>query len=303
MKQKIGFIGLGIMGRAMAANVAKAGYPLIVYNRTAGKALELEQLGATVAGSAKALAALADVVILMVTGPEAIDEALWDREGAAESLEAGKTVINMSTVSPKYTKALHRKLSASKIGFIDAPVSGTKKPAEEGTLLILAGGDMEDVQKYTPLLETMGKKVVHCGGAGQGSMMKMTINLLLGAMMEGVSEALNFGRKGGLSTDTIFDVIFSGPLSCGLFQAKQGMIGSMDFPVQFPLKHMTKDLKFVVDTACETGAAVPAAHLLLHLYRLGVGRQWGDLDVAAIHKVIEFLSETGPERREIIQEP
>lgn len=294
MKQRIGFIGLGIMGRAMAANVAKAGYPLVVYNRTAGKTLELEKLGAEVAGSPKDLAAQADVVILMLTGPEAIDEALWGREGAAELLDAGKTVINMSTVSPRYTQTLNQRLTASKTGFIDAPVSGTKKPAEDGTLVILAGGDKEEVQKYAPLLETMGKKVVYCGQAGQGSMMKMTINLLLGVMMEGVSEAVNFGKMGGLSEDAIFEVIFSGSLDCGLFKAKEGMIRSMDFPVQFPLKHVTKDLKFVVDTAYETGAAVPAAHILLHLYRLGVGQQWGDLDIAAIHKVIDFLSETGP---------
>lgn len=295
MKQKIGFIGLGIMGRAMAANVAKAGYPLIVYNRTAGKALELEKLGATVAGSPKVLAAQSDIVILMLTGPEAIDDSLWGREGAAESLDAGKTVINMSTVSPKYTQLLNQKLSASETRFIDAPVSGTKKPAEDGTLLILAGGDKKVVQIYMPLLETMGKKVVYCGEAGQGSMMKMTINLLLGVMMEGVSEAVNFGKRGGLSEDAIFDVIFSGSINCGLFQAKEGMIRNMDFPVQFPLKHATKDLKFIVDTAYETGAAVPAAHVLLHLYRLGVGQQWGDLDIAAIHKVIDFLSDTGLE--------
>lgn len=292
MKQKIGFIGLGIMGSAMAANIAGAGYPLTVYNRTAGKTLDLQKLGVQVASNPKALAAESDVVILMLTDHEAIDNVLWGPEAAVEAVTPDKTIINMSTVSPMYTRDLKKRLSSSGACFIDAPVSGTKRPAEDGTLLILAGGNEQEVQKNTPLFETMAKKVIYCGEAGQGSMMKMTINLLLGVMMEGVSETLNFGKMGGLTEDAIFDVIFSGPLNCGLYQAKENMIRNMDFPTQFPLKHMTKDLKFVVDTAYETGAAVPAAHTMLHLYRLGVGQEWGNLDISAIHKVIDFLSQT-----------
>jgi 3-hydroxyisobutyrate dehydrogenase-like beta-hydroxyacid dehydrogenase len=181
-------------------------------------------------------------------------------------------------------------LSASGIPLVDAPVSGSKKPAEDGTLIVLAGGEPEHVDRLTPLFETMGKKVVYCGGAGQGSMMKMMINLLLGLMMEGFAEVLHFGRQGGLSMEAMLDVILSGPLSCGLYQIKSGSIQSGDYPVSFPLKHITKDLKFVVDTAYETGASAPAAHTLLHLYRTGVGQGWGDLDFAAVAKVLEHMS-------------
>ena len=291
MKQKVGFIGLGIMGSAMAANIAKAGYPLTVYNRTPAKTQNLEQTGVKVAPTPKALTEGSDVVVLMVTGPQALEDLLRGADGVIEAADSDKTIINMSTVSPKYTKELQGRISSTGAVFIDAPVSGTKKPAEDGTLLILAGGDEQEVQRNTPLLETMGKKVVYCGDTGQGSMMKMTINLLLGAMMEAMSETLNFGKMGGLSEDAIFDVIFSGPLNCGLYQAKENMLRNMDFPAQFPLKHMTKDIKFVVDTAYENGAAVPVAHALLHLYRLGVGQEWGDLDMSAIHKVIDFLSQ------------
>lgn len=291
MEQRIGFIGLGIMGSAMAANIAKAGYPLMIYNRTPAKTQNLEQMGVQVASTPKVLTEKSEVVILMVTGPEALEDLLWGGDGVIEAVNSDKTIINMSTVSPTYTQELQRRISSTGAVFIDAPVSGTKKPAEDGTLLILAGGDKQEIQKNTPLLETMGKKVVYCGDTGQGSMMKMTINLLLGVMMEGISETLNFGKVGGLSEDTIFDVISSGPLNCGLYQAKENMLRNMDFPAQFPLKHMTKDIKFVVDTAYETGAAVPAAHTMLHLYRLGVGQEWGDLDMSAIHKVIDFLSQ------------
>jgi len=286
MKPKVGFMGLGIMGSAMAANIVKAGYPLMVYNRTPGKAEPFADLGAGVASSPRALAHAAQVSIAMVTGPEALDELLWGKDGAASGLGANKVFINMSSVSPRFTRELAEKLAPSGATFIDAPVSGTKKPAAEGTLLILAGGLEEQVKGVEPLLLTMSKKVIYCGPVGQGSMMKMTINLLLGLMMAGLAEALNFGRLGGLSLDAMLDTVFSGPLNCGLFQVKAGMLKENDFPPNFPLKHMTKDCKFIVDTAYETGAPAPLGHLLLHLYRLGVSQNLGDEDFAAIAKVL-----------------
>ncbi len=287
--KKVGFMGLGIMGAAMAANIHRAGFPLMVYNRTADKAEKFAELGVGVASNPRSLTHATDVIILMVTGPEAIDSLLFGPDGAAASLNEKKTLINMSSVSPAYTRELAQKLAPSAAAFIDAPVSGTKKPAEEGTLLILAGGDQAKVEQVTPLLETMGKKVVYCGNAGQGSMMKMTINLLLGLMMAGFSEVVHYGLTGGLSLDAILDVVLSGPLSCGLYQVKSQMIKDNDFPAQFPLKHMTKDAKFIVDTAYETGAPAPLAHLLLHLYRLGVSQGMGDYDFAAIARVVEGL--------------
>lgn len=295
MKDRIGFIGLGIMGKAMAANIARAGYPLTVYNRTSGHASHLQALSVKEASSPGAVATEAEVIILMLTGPEAIDEVLWGEAGVVASAEAGLTIINMSTVSPKYTRELQQELARCNITLIDAPVSGTKKPAEDGTLLILAGGDREDVEKYTPLFSAMGKKVIYCGPAGQGSMMKMSINLLLGAMMAALCETVNFGKKGGLAEDDIFDVIASGPLNCGLYQVKEGMLRTGDFAAQFPLKHATKDLKFIVDTAYESGAAAPIGHALLQLFRLGIGRGWGDLDISAICKVVDCLSDSNQE--------
>ncbi len=282
-------MGLGIMGSPMAANIFRAGYPLMVYNRTPDKAEKFADLGAGVASTPRALAHAAQVLIAMVTGPEALNELLWGKDGAGPELGANKVFINMSSVSPGYTRELAEKLALSGVTFIDAPVSGTKKPAEEGTLLILAGGLEEQVKAVEPLLLTMGKKVIYCGPVGQGSMMKMTINLLLGIMMAGLAEALNFGRRGGLPLDTMLDTVFSGPLNCGLFQMKAGMLKENDFPPNFPLKHMTKDLKFVVDTAYETGAPAPLGHLLLHLYRLSVSHNLGDQDFAAIAKALEGL--------------
>ncbi|MDP3183466.1 MAG: NAD(P)-dependent oxidoreductase [Desulfobaccales bacterium] len=290
MKPKVGFMGLGIMGSAMAANIFKAGYPLMVYNRTPEKAEKFALMGAGVASSPRALAHAAQVLIAMVTGPEALNELLWGKNGAGPELGPGKIFINMSSVSPKFTRELAEKLAPNGVAFVDAPVSGTKKPAEEGTLVILAGGAEAKVKELEPLFLTMGKKVIYCGEAGQGSMMKMTINLLLGLMMEGFAEALNFGRLGGLDFEAMLDVVFSGPLNCGLFQMKAQMLKEKDFPPNFPLKHMTKDCKFIVDTAYETGAPAPLGHLLLHLYRLGVSQNLGDQDFAAIAQVLGHLS-------------
>ena len=275
MKEKVGFMGLGIMGLPMAANIMKAGYPLIVYNRTAEKCAALNDMGAMTAPSPRSLAEEAEVVIAMVTGPEALIDLLWGPDGAAGAFVSGKCFINMSSVSPAFTRELNEKLSPTGVTFLDAPVSGSKKPAEDGTLLILAGGPQEAVVRFTPLLETVGKKVIYCGEVGQGSMMKMANNLLLAAVLEAAAEVVNFGQKGGLSMDALFDVILSGPMNCPIIQMKKGMFEQNEFPVNFPLKHMTKDLKFLLDTAYETGAPVPVGQALLHLYRLGVGREWG----------------------------
>ncbi|MFO8032614.1 MAG: NAD(P)-dependent oxidoreductase [Desulfohalobiaceae bacterium] len=289
MSNRIGFAGMGIMGRAMAENVLHAGFDLTVYNRSKEKCSGLQEKGARVADTPLQLARDCDVIVLMLTGPEAIEELLWSRDnGAAQALSEQKTLINMSSVSPAYTRDLHSKLQSTGCTFLDAPVSGSKKPAEEATLVILAGGQEQAVQAQTPLLQSMGKKVVHCGHVGQGSMMKMAINLLLGVMMEGLTEMINFGRQGGLSLESMLEVVQSGPLNCGLYNLKEPMLRDDEYPTQFPLKHMTKDLKFVADTAYEQGANVPAAQAALQLYRTAWGQDHGDLDFAAVIKALEL---------------
>ncbi len=289
MKEKIGFMGLGIMGRAMAANIAEAGYPVLVYNRTQKDNGALAKLGIETAPSPEALAKRADVVIAMVTGPEALNNLLWGEGGAARAFKPGKVFINMSTVSPQFTGEMAEKIAPTGAVFIDAPVSGSKGPAENATLLILAGGPKDKIEELDPLFKTMGKKVIYCGEAGKGSMMKMANNLLLTLMIEGLSETINFGKKGGLTQEALLDVILNGPLGCGIFQMKCKALSEDCYEPNFPLKHATKDLKFLVDTAYEIGAPIPVGQTLFHLYSTGVNKQWGDLDVCAIMKVLETL--------------
>ncbi len=282
MDQTIGLIGLGIMGTAMARNLVRAGFRVTVNNRSPEKAEVLTALGAKMAPTPKALAAGSDIILCMVTGAEAIQDILQGPEGALQSLDGTKVFINMSTVSPNFARELGTILAPTSVRYIDAPVSGSKKPAEEGTLIILAGGVEADVEQMAPIFAAIGKKTVYCGPAGQGSMMKMAVNLLLGIMMEGIAEAMRLGVAGGLAGEAILDVILSGPLQCPFFQMKSELLKSESFPAQFPLKHMTKDLKAIVDTAHEVGVPVPVAHTLLPLYRSAVRRGHGESDVAAI---------------------
>jgi 3-hydroxyisobutyrate dehydrogenase-like beta-hydroxyacid dehydrogenase len=290
MKQKIGFMGLGIMGTPMSANLLKAGYPVMVYNRSPEKADPLVKQGAALSSNPEALAKAVDVVVAMVTGPEALNNLLWGANGAAGALNSSKIFINMSSVSPQYTRELAARLEPTGVMFIDAPVSGTKKPAEDGTLVVLAGGPQDKVKELEPLLLSMGKKVVHCGPAGQGSMMKMFINLLLGIMMGGFAEVLNFGRLGGLDMDAMLETVFAGAMNSPMFQVKAANMKEKNYPTAFPFKHLTKDLKFLVDTAYELKAPVPLGQILLHLYSAGVAQGWGEEDISAIAKVLEDLS-------------
>jgi len=290
MNLRLGFLGTGIMGSAMAANLLKAGYPLQVYNRTPAKAAALVAAGAQPAPTPLSLAADSDVIIAMVTGPEALDNLLWSEAGAAGAFGPGKTFINMSSVPPRYTLALAEELAPLGVAFIEAPVSGTKKPAEEGKLVLLAAGERDQIEAMAPIFSVLGQKVVYCGPIGQGSRMKMAINLLLGVMMAGLAESLNFARHGGLDPEALLEVIGAGALNCGLFQMKADMLRTGVYPPNFPLKHMTKDLKFIIDTAYESGAPVPAAHAVLQLFRTGVGLGRGDDDFAAVLQVLEHLN-------------
>jgi 3-hydroxyisobutyrate dehydrogenase-like beta-hydroxyacid dehydrogenase len=291
MSMKVAFVGLGTMGQPMAKNVAKKGYALSVFNRTPEKASSLKEAGAVLAASPRDAAKGADVVILMLTGPEAVDQVLDGPQGVLAGLDAGKIIVNMSTVPPSYSRHLSERLKSRSIAAIDAPVYGSKKPAEEGALVILAGGLQAKVKEMEPLLLSMGKKMVYCGEAGQGSSMKMVVNLLLSIMATGLGEAVNLGQKCGLSTETMLETILSGPTQCPLFEFKKPMLISDNYGAQFALKNMTKDLRFILQTADETGAAVPAGHVVFQLYRAAMGRGLSEKDYAAVKKVIEAMSD------------
>ncbi|WP_018293552.1 NAD(P)-dependent oxidoreductase [Mariprofundus ferrooxydans] len=287
MTQNIGFIGLGIMGEAMAANILKQGHPLIVYNRTAEKAAALVDAGAMVADKPSLVADASDVIILMLTGEEAVDAVLFGEEGLLSGDCEGKTVINMSTVPVECSKRWAKELADHGMTLIDAPVSGSKVPAQTGTLVILAGGPEAVIRAQEPLLLSMGKKVIYCGPTGSGSAMKLAINLLLGIMVEGMAEALHLAESSGLASETLLDAVASGPLSCTLFQLKDEMFKTGNYPPQFPFKHMAKDMQFVLAAAAENGAHLPLGTELAKLFSPAADADLQEQDFAAVKTLLE----------------
>ncbi len=285
--KKIGFIGLGIMGVPMAENLIRGGFSLTVYNRTGAKSAALKEAGAAVVPSPLEVGRSNETVILMLTGPDAIDGVLQGEDGLLADGSKCATVVNMSTVSPAYTKKFDRQLRDRGVVLVDAPVSGSKKPATDGTLVILAGGPVEVVESLEPAFLAMGKKVIYCGEAGAASSMKMVVNLLLCTMVSGLAEALALGEKCGLARETVLETVLAGPLGCGLFTMKADMFRSGEYPVQFPFKHMFKDLNFILETAQAAGMTARVGETLRNLYGEGMAQGLADADFAAIMKVVE----------------
>ena len=283
--EKIGFIGMGIMGKPMALNVLAGGFQVMAYNRTAAKVKPLEDSGAKRAGTPAEVGQWADDVILMLTGPDAIDAVLEGEDGLFGRLGPGKTVINMSTVPPSYSRSLGQRIANTGAGFIDAPVSGSKVQAEQGILVILAGGDENEIQAREKLFGCIGKQVVHCGQVGDGSTMKMVINLLLAVMMAGFSEAIAMGERCGLETEAILEAVLSGAMACPLFKIKGEMAKEGKFPPQFPLKHMEKDLGFILHTAEECGIPIPVGREVWKRFNAAMQKGFGDQDFAAVKQI------------------
>ena len=283
---RIAFLGQGIMGSPMTLNLLKAGHTVLVWNRTPEKCTTAAAAGAVQAATPRDAAASAQAVLLMLTGPEACDAALFGPEGASQSLKPGMIVANMSTVSPSYSQRLAARVTETGAAFVDAPVAGSRKPAEDAALLVLAGGDPETLAELEPAFSAMSRRTIPCGPVGAGSTMKMANNLLLSVMMTGFAEALGLGVKGGLTMETMLDVLHSGPLSCTLFDLKEEMFRTGEFQPQFPAKHMAKDLRFILQTARESFANTPCAATALNLYETLLNQGQGELDFAAVAKVL-----------------
>ena len=284
---KIGFIGLGIMGSRMAANLMKKGYELVVYNRTKDKAKQLMDQGAAWADSPAALAKRVNVVITMLSKPDAVAEVgLLGKHALLDNLMPNSLWIDCSTVNPSFSRLMADEARARKVRFLDAPVAGSKVPAEQGQLLFYVGGDKADADSAKPFLECMGKAVFHIGGHGMGSAMKMVNNIMLGQAMVAFSEALAFGESLGLTKQAIFDVLAGSPVTAPFLLFKRKKFEEGDFSVEFPLQWMHKDLHLALETAFETGAALPATSVVKEIYTLALREGLGEQDFAAVFQVV-----------------
>lgn len=284
---KIGFIGLGIMGSRMAANLQKKGHELVVHNRTKDKAQPLLDAGASWAETPAELAKHVNIVFTMLSKPDAVAEvALLGRHSFLDTLLPQSLWVDCTTVNPAFSRLLADEARSRKIRFLDAPVAGSKGPAEQGQLLFYVGGDAKDVESVRPLLECMGKAVHHIGVHGMGSGMNMVNNIMLGQAMTAFCEALTFGESLGLTTKTMFDTLASSPVTAPFLLFKRKKFEENDFSVEFPLEWMHKDLHLAAETAFETGAVLPAMSAAKELFGLAMRQGMGGEDFSAVYKVV-----------------
>ncbi len=287
MTATVGFLGLGLMGAPMAANLSRAGTPLVLYNRTAAKAAMMAGPGAVTAATPLEVGRQARVVFMMLTGPEAIDALLWGEEGLAGPGSRCEVVVNMSSVPPAYNRQLLGRLQDKGMALVEAPVSGSTDAAAAGSLVIFTGGDAARLEALSPYLLAMGKKVVYCGVMGRATSMKMVINLLLGIMLAGLGEAVTLGEKCGFNAAEVLDVLLAGPLGCEFYQAKAALFVKKEYGPGFPVKHMCKDLGFIAQTADEAQARVPMGSRIRELYEEARAAGLADEDFSAIKKIFE----------------
>jgi 3-hydroxyisobutyrate dehydrogenase-like beta-hydroxyacid dehydrogenase len=284
---KIGFIGLGIMGSRMAANLQKKGHELVVYNRTRQKAESLIAQGAVWAQTPADVAEKTAVIITMLSKPDAVAEtALLGKYGFLHRLAANSLWIDCSTVNPSFSRLMANEAKQRKIRFLDAPVAGSKGPAEQGQLLFFVGGEKEDVEQAHPLLTAMGKSVFHIGGHGMGTAMKMVNNVILAQTMAAFCEAVVLGESLGIAKEQLMDTLLSSPVVAPFLAFKRTKIEEGRFDTEFPLQWMHKDLQLASDTAYETGAALPLANLTKEIYALAVKNGFGELDFSAVYKIL-----------------
>jgi 3-hydroxyisobutyrate dehydrogenase/glyoxylate/succinic semialdehyde reductase len=277
MAKKIGFIGLGIMGSRMAANLLKTGHELSIFNRTKAKANELIQKGGIWCDSPAELSEKVDVIFTMLATPAAVHDVALGENGFLEHFPANSIWVDCSTVNPSASRENANEAISRGIHFIDAPVLGTKKPAQEGNLVFFVGGEKEIVEEVKPLLEKMGNTIKHVGSHGMGAAFKMVVNLLLAQNMVMLSEAIALGQSLGFSRQMLFDTLLNGPMAAPYLSVKRSKIEEGIYEADFPLKWMHKDLHLATVTAYENGVALPLANCTKEIFaeakKLGLGEK------------------------------
>ena len=284
---KIGFVGLGAMGSRMAANLQKSGYPLVVFNRSADKAASLVSAGALLAATPAALAEEVEVLFTMLAHPAAVREAAFGESGFLGRLRRGSLWIDCSTVNPSFSREMAAAALARKLRFLDAPVAGSRGPAEKGELTFFVGGEAADVLASGPLLRAMGKNIVHVGSHGMGASLKMVNNLLLASSMAAFAEALVLGEALGISRNRLLELLMKSPLVAPYLATKREKIERGDYSPEFPLEWMQKDLHLAALSAQETAVALPLASAAKETYQLAARDGHAHEDFSAIYAFLK----------------
>ena len=295
MAEKVGFIGLGIMGKPMARNLMEAEYELTVHNRSPEKAEELGEEGAAVAGSPREVAEKSDVIITMLPDSPQVEEVVAGEDGVLEGIKEGSLLVDMSTISPVVTEELAKKLNERGVGMLDAPVSGGDIGAIEGTLSIMVGGEEEDFQRARPLFEVMGKTITHVGASGSGQVVKAANQIVVALSIEAVSEALVLGSKGGVSAEKVLDVLSGGLAANKVMEVKREKFLERAFEPGGKVEFHHKDLGIALSAGREYGVVLPVTALVDQMFEALMKRGRGGWDHSSLLTLIEDLSQHGIE--------
>jgi len=290
MAERVGFVGLGIMGKPMATNLMDAGYKLTVHNRSPEKANELGEAGASVANSPKEVAENADIIITMLPDSPQVSEVVAGEEGVLEGITEGSLIVDMSTISPVVTEELSEAVKEKGASMLDAPVSGGDVGAIEGTLSIMVGGEQADFHRAKPLFEAMGKTITHVGPVGAGQVTKAANQVVVALTIEAVCEALVLGSAGGVAPEKILDVLSGGLAGNKVMEVKREKFLSHRFDPGFRSELHHKDLGIALAAGREYGVVLPVTAVAYQMFEALIARGRGGWDHSALLTLVEDLA-------------
>ena len=287
---RVGFVGLGTMGGPMAANVARAGFTVSAWNRTAGRARELAELGVTLEASPSAVAAASEVIVTIVSDTPDVEAVLFGDDGIAAGITPGSVVVDMSTISPSATRDFAARLAEQGVAMLDAPVSGGSEGAKKGTLSIFVGGEAGDLERVRPVLAAMGTTITHVGPIGAGQATKAVNQVIIAGAYLGVAEGIVLAIKAGLDVERTVAALSGGAAQSWVLANRSGRMLANDYPLGFKVSLHRKDLGIALQLARETGAALPVSALCEQIEAGLIGAGHGDDDMSAVARAIRSLS-------------
>ncbi|KAL3531014.1 hypothetical protein ACH5RR_010336 [Cinchona calisaya] len=287
MEGEIGFLGMGIMGKAMAMNLLRHGFKVTVWNRTLSRCDELVEHGASVGETPAAVVKKCKYTIGMLSDPAAALSVVFDKDGVLEQICSGKGYIDMSTVDAETSSKISEAITSKGGHFLEAPVSGSKKPAEDGQLVILAAGEKVLYEEALPAFDVMGKKSFFLGNVGNGAKMKLVVNMIMGSMMNAFSEGLVLADKSGLSSQTLLDVLELAAIANPMFKMKGPSMIQNNYTPAFPLKHQQKDMRLALALGDENAVSMPVAAAANEAFKKARNLSLGDLDFSAVHQTVK----------------
>jgi 2-hydroxy-3-oxopropionate reductase len=290
MKKKIGFIGLGIMGKPMAKNLLKAGFHLVVFSRNKRSVEELVQEKAIHADSPKEIAERADVIITMLPDSPEVQEVILGKDGLIQGIKPGSVVIDMSSINPLVTQEIAGTLKGKGVEMLDAPVSGGEGGAIQGTLAIMAGGEKKVFNESMEIFKAMGRNIVHVGGIGAGGFAKLVNQIIVALNIAAVGEAFTFGVKAGLDPQVMYQAIRGGLAGSSVLETKAQMIFGRNFKPGFKIRLHQKDLMNALSTAKELGVPLPLSSLVQQIFVSLITDGRGDEDHSALATFFEKMA-------------